>query len=167
MEEVANEHFSDFIRYHKGIAAYRNTKKPKFREVEVICLYGPAGTGKTRLVYEREPNLFICPDSTLQWFDGYGGEEAVLIDDFRGIPHQRVGFLLQLLDRYPLRVPVKGSFVQWNPSRIYITSNVAPPFDDELITERAPILRRIHKIINLPTPLTFGGEHYDYEYLFN
>jgi hypothetical protein len=151
MADIADQHFGDFIRYGKGLQRYVNLKKPRYREVVVYCLWGHSGVGKTRSVYEREENLFICPDSKLQWFDGYQGEPAVLIDDFRGT--ERSGFLLQLLDRYPLRVPVKGDFVAWAPERIYITSNIAPPFG--MMEIDIPLCRRIHKTIEIQEPLTF------------
>lgn len=35
-------------------------------------------------------------------------------------------WLLRLLDIYPLRVPVKGSFVNWCPSFIFVTSPMPP-----------------------------------------
>lgn len=34
----------------------------------------------------------------------------------------KFSFLLRLLDIYPLQVPVKGSFVDWCPENIYITT---------------------------------------------
>lgn len=59
------------------------------------------------------------------WFDGYEGQENVLFDDFHGGVF-KLPYLLKLLDRYPMRVPVKGGFVQWKPRRIFITSNIDP-----------------------------------------
>jgi len=45
----------------------------------------------------------------------------VVIDDFYGwLP---LNFMLQLMDRYPMQVPVKGGYVNWAPRFIYITSN--------------------------------------------
>lgn len=168
MEFIADTYFADFVRYYKGLSAYINTKPAPFRlSLTVTVIHGPSGTGKTRLVYEREPNLYICADSSLQWFDGYNGEEAVLIDDFRGVSFARAGFLLQLLDIYPLRVPIKGSFAVWKPLRIYITSNNAPPFCSDLGHELAPILRRITKIIDLQEPVDFNDPDFDIEKIFN
>lgn len=90
---------------------------------EVHWLWGETGTGKTRRVYELEPDVYVVP-MNFDWFDGYVGQEAVLFDEFRAqIPMYQV---LRLLDRYPMNVPVKGSFTPWVPKRIYITS-CAPP----------------------------------------
>lgn len=55
------------------------------------------------------------------WFDGYLGESVAVFDDFR--PWWcRFDYLLALLDRYPIRVPVKGGFVNWIPEIIIITT---------------------------------------------
>lgn len=34
--------------------------------------------------------------------------------------------LLRILDKYPMRVPVKGSFVNWEPKTIIITAPFSP-----------------------------------------
>jgi len=50
------------------------------------------------------------------------------------------------LDRYPMRVPVKGGFVNWVPENIYITSSNHPDstYTDEKIQEDIQqLIRRI------------------------
>lgn len=59
------------------------------------------------------------------WFDGYEGQDDVLMDDYQCSMLDRE-FFLRLLDRYPMQVPVKGGFVEWRPKRIIITSNHNP-----------------------------------------
>jgi len=49
----------------------------------VTLLYGPSGCGKTRLAREEE-DLWFTPLGDPGWFDGYDGQEAVLLDDFAG-----------------------------------------------------------------------------------
>jgi len=89
---------------------------------EVVVLVGDPGTGKTKQVHELESDLYTVPEPTSTvWFDGYKGQEAVLFDDFNG--NIRYHLMLQLLDRYPMTVNVKGGFTNWCPKRIYITSN--------------------------------------------
>lgn len=61
-----------------------------------------------------------CKGGSL-WFDGYMGQEVAVFDDFR--PWWcRFDYLLRLLDRYPMQVPVKGGFVNWIPEIIIITT---------------------------------------------
>jgi hypothetical protein len=70
-------------------------------------------------------------DSTLKWFDGYDGQPWVIIDDFRS-KGVNFAWLLRVTDRYPLDVPVKGTFVRWTPSTIIFTTphDIATTFAD-------------------------------------
>lgn len=89
----------------------------------VTVLHGPTGSGKTRRAFEHDPELWSYPGSG--WFDGYYGQATVLFDDFSGSEF-KITFLLRLLDRYPMQVPVKGGFTWWAPEQIFITSNLSP-----------------------------------------
>lgn len=123
-KEIAEEHPGTFVRCHRGLKEFKRVVLDEKRSwvMEVNVYHGSAGTGKTRKAYEQHPLLYSKPDG--MWFDGYDGQEAVLFDDFTGdIP---LGQMLKLLDRYPMQVPVKGSFVEWVPKVIYITSNLSP-----------------------------------------
>lgn len=98
--------------------------KPKMRGAQVVNVFwGKTRTGKTRQVYREAPDVYDkTPDD--KWFDGYQGETAVLLDEFRGeIP---VSWLLKWLDRYPCRVHDKGSMVPLCTKIWYITSNMDP-----------------------------------------
>ena len=55
-----------------------------------------------------------------KWFDGYNGEDRVVIDDLRR-DSMPFNFLLAVIDRYLARVPIKGGFTHWNPREIIIT----------------------------------------------
>ena len=45
-------------------------------------LWGPSGTGKSRFVAARWPDAFWkAPES--KWWDGYSGQETVVLDDFK------------------------------------------------------------------------------------
>lgn len=125
MADIADSHFEEWLKFNKAFNHYRLLRAPRREWVtEVIVYYGPTGTGKTRKVHEEEKDLWVATDNTLKWFDGYENHEAVLFDDFVSIKNTKFGFLLQLLDRYGMHVPVKGGFVNWAPKRIYFTSNL-------------------------------------------
>lgn len=110
-----------WVKYPRGFSTLLE-QKPRDRNEPpyVEWIYGPTATGKTRSVYERHEVLWPS-NGTLQWFDGYQGQEVVLFDDFRG-HHCSFTLLLRYLDRYPLKVPIKGGYVEWVPKKIYITS---------------------------------------------
>ncbi len=98
----------------------------------VFIYWGKTGTGKTRSVYDQAKELgesvfsLVQNDSGTPWFDGYAGEEVLLIDDFYG--WCKVSFLLKLLDRYPLNVQVKGSMIPFISKKIIFTSNIHPEY---------------------------------------
>jgi len=89
---------------------------------DVYVLVGQPGSGKTRWAYDNYPDLYSKPNG--QWWDGYQGQETILLDDFYG--DVEYSLLLKVCDRYPLQVPVKGGFTQANWKRIIITSNHNP-----------------------------------------
>lgn len=90
---------------------------------KVIWLAGPTGCGKTRAAFEESMargTVWSSPSSTLQWFDGYDAHTTAIFDDFRA-SGVNFAYLLRVLDRHPMMVPVKGGYVNWIPSYIYIT----------------------------------------------
>jgi len=88
-------------------------------ELSRIWYYGAGGSGKTASAfhYTRNYRTYKCDLINKGWFDGYDNHEAVIIDDFNPDPNDKELFklLLSLLDKYPLRVNVKGASVNWNP----------------------------------------------------
>ncbi len=128
---VADENFGLYIRSYRGLERYLGlVANPRNAPPEVYYYYGPAGSGKTRAVYDEFPDptkLYsapLCPTGGSAWFDGYvnGEHEAILLDDY--YHNYRLTFFLQLLDRYPMRLPVKGGFVILGNCKFYITSNI-------------------------------------------
>lgn len=69
-------------------------------------------------------------------------------DDFRADTCE-LHVLLQILDRYPIDVPIKGGFTAWRPKRIYITSAFHPREVYKHVPEEniQQLLRRIDKVI--------------------
>ena len=87
-------------------------------------LWGPSGTGKSRFVAARWPDAFWkAPES--KWWDGYSGQETVVLDDFKDYAMPLVE-LQRLLDWYPLWVEVKGGSVPMMAKRYVLTSNTSP-----------------------------------------
>lgn len=125
-EEVIEEFFSVYAKHHRFFDSYIALKQPARKwETENVVFWGKTGTGKTRQVYQYHEEADIYKHPGDRWFDGYTGQPIVLFDDFTGGVFP-LSYLLQLMDRYPMRVPVKGGFVQWVPRKIYFTSNIDP-----------------------------------------
>lgn len=129
--EVADADPVSFVRYNRGLQKLINIQTPTRAEPpEVSLLFGPPGCGKTRSIRDMEEpdNLWVAPPGcAMQWFDDYQNQEACLFDDFDGkMSKVPLSSLLQILDRYAIRVAIKGAFVWWTPRRIYVTTNYHP-----------------------------------------
>lgn len=140
-----------FLQYSKAIDRIRNAYiVPRSWEMDNTVYWGPSGSGKTRRATQEAGNdvYFVSKGDGNQvtWFDGYTGQETVILDDFYGwLPWN---FILRMLDRYPFAVQYKGGSRQFTSRRIFITSNTEPglwykniPNDDV-----TPLIRRLNKI---------------------
>lgn len=124
LKDIINEYpqLSRNINHLKKYQEIMNNVKRNWK-TKLIIIIGPPGTGKTRYVHNNELDLFILPDATsTQFFDGFVGQDAVLIDDFDG-ESIKYRLMLQMTDRYPMVVNTKGGMTNFNPKKIYITSN--------------------------------------------
>ncbi|AXF52349.1 MAG: putative viral replication protein [Cressdnaviricota sp.] len=126
IQDVAEQHFTSFIKYERGIKSYMSLgSKPRDFKTQVFVCYGPTGTGKTMYCTNMAPDAYwYYPQAEGKWWDGYHGQDDVIIDEFYG--QIRWFSLLRLLDRYAMQVEVKGGTVNFAPKRIFITSNKFP-----------------------------------------
>lgn len=111
-----------FVDRYRELVEKEQTKD--FRQVEVHAYVGDAGSGKTRKAHEDDPDIFTVNAGESFPFEGYDGEEAILIDDFYGdIKYHEI---LRILDGHQYRVNVKGGhrYARWN--KVIITSNKVP-----------------------------------------
>lgn len=120
--------------------------RPEPQERMVHVYWGPTGTGKSRRAW-NEAGLDAYPKDPLSKFwDGYSGQEHVIIDEFRGTVN--ISHVLRWFDRYPVIVEIKGSSVPLKARVIWITSNLHPrewyPDLDEKTLEA--LLRRLNII---------------------
>jgi len=126
-----------YLRIYRGVEhCMQLTKKPKVYERTEIpangIWFGKAGSGKTWAAEEAAikagMSMYKMPIAQLKkgWYDGYGGEEIILFDDFRGSsmePHE----FLNLLDG--LRsFPIKGSYIE-NKSRVLFFTSPDHPIN--------------------------------------
>lgn len=132
MLEIADAHFGDFVRYHRGIGLYADLlarKKQKEREPdmpEVVVYLGPAGCGKSHHCwndpdYRKDGYRYMVQSESKVYFDGYTGESVIWFDEFRGstLPF---GVFLQLSDKWGCRVEVKGGSVEIFVKKILIST---------------------------------------------
>lgn len=148
-----------FVRYHAGFEKLEaRLQKPRDPNAppEIWWLFGPTGVGKSRFVHEREADLWVAMASH-KWWEGYDQQEAILIDDMR-CNYAPFNELLKILDRYPYKAERKGSYVQVNSKRIYITSQFPPHKvynrENRSGEDINQLYRRITKIIEVKNSLT-------------
>lgn len=93
---------------------------------EGIWYFGPTQVGKSRRAFQsadRQNRFTWISDG--RWWDGYAGQETVILDDFRGgVPYNE---LLKLVDRYDYKVPRRGRQpMPFLAKRVIVTSVLAP-----------------------------------------
>ncbi|MEM0168016.1 MAG: hypothetical protein QW515_05240 [Thermoplasmatales archaeon] len=148
------------VKYYRGLTVLRSlTRGPRdiTKPPCVIWLYGPTGVGKTKTAFSvclelaKEIGNIWLSSGGLQWFDGYDGQQFAIFDDFRAKHAPDFSFLLRITDRYPIRVPIKGAFVEWSPSIIIFTCPKSPEDCFATRLEHRPedvnqLLRRIRAV---------------------
>lgn len=118
-------------------------------ERSCVLYVGATGTGKSFRAWQEAGLDAYSKDPRTKFWDGYRGEKHVVIDEFRGVLD--VSHMLRWLDRYPVRVEIKGASVPLCAERIWITSNLSidswwPDLDPQTLDA---IKRRI-EVINFP-----------------
>lgn len=160
LTEVARSHPSDWIRYHAGILSYATqvATPATTREVSVLVLWGPTGSGKTHRVLTAFPDCYMVIPGR-DPFGQYQAQTTILFDEFR--PQDwTIGSMNRYLDKWrcPLDRRYNNSFAAW--TRVVICSNYSPV--EYFITEPelalAAFRRRIYgrcRLVN--TRETEGG----------
>lgn len=120
---------STFFKYNRHVDKVRRTivaVQPREGEAPwASWFYGGPGTGKTYSIFEEHgvKNVYI-KDGT-KWWDGYIGQEAIVLDDFDP-SDWKPDVLLRLLDGWPFQGEHKGGWTEINSPFIYFTCPSAP-----------------------------------------
>lgn len=126
MYDLADSYPKQIVLHHRGLEAllrYKIRPAPAWRNVTTTWYWGKTEVGKTRRCFVESPDLYRVIDNG-QWWDGYTNQSAILFDEFYG--DIKCKTMLTWLDGYPIRLPIKGGFVDAHWTQIYITSNVDP-----------------------------------------
>lgn len=114
--------------------------------MEIVIFYGPTGSGKSWLANKEWQDAYHVkwPEKNgVFWWDKYDGEETVICNEFRHqVPYC---FMLTLLDRYRMKIQVKGGMTEFRSRRIVFTTNIPPKDWYPNVRDRAPLIRRINQ----------------------
>lgn len=124
--DVIQEAPGMFVKYHAGLMKLESmVSKPRGWMTEMHILWGVSGSGKSHTAREEAGDgayyLPVPKKGGPIWWDGYQGEEHVVIEDFYG--EIDLQFMLKMVDKYPFKVQVKGAMVEFRAKKIWITSN--------------------------------------------
>lgn len=111
-EVEAYEQFPGMMaKYPKYYGGYKDAKqRATYRSTMTKCTWywGETGTGKSHQAFENyDPaTWYVHEDSDKGWWDGYDGQETVVINEYRGkIDYAQ---LLSLIDKWPKKVSRRG-----------------------------------------------------------
>lgn len=158
--DIAVNNPGTYMKFHSGIKAMNALMKCKPRDPSiaptVYWWFGPTGVGKSRKAFETFPEAYVKMNS--MWWDGYEGQTTVIIDDYRPslCTFQE---LLRILDRYPMRIQMKGSSSELSATHFVISTTQRPEVIWHGRTEEAmnQLLRRITHIVEFGKR---GEEHF-------
>ena len=140
-------HMTLFVE--KLISARDRSRHTKPRQMEVIWLYGPPGTGKTSLAVELGDTSYYRVTDYKNPFDGYMGEETLILDEFAG--EIRLSMLLNILDIWPTTLPARYTNKTARFNQVVLVSNEAPWtfYTWEPISRRKALARRLNTIMHV------------------
>lgn len=118
-------------------------------DVTGVWIWGAAGVGKSRKAREDYPGSYLKMCN--KWWDGYNGEETVIIDDV-DTHHQCLAHHFKIWsDRYAFLAEIKGGAIRIRPKKIVVTSQFAPEHVF-LEAEALAAIRRRFTVIHMLDP---------------
>lgn len=145
-DQIFVQHFSAVQSIRKKyMRAKEDLDLPEGAQIG-IWLHGKSGCGKSRKARADYPGSYMKMCN--KWWDGYRGQDTVIIDDFDK-EHACLAHHLKIwVDRYAFTSEDKGGADFIRPKVVVVTSNWSPSeiWSDE--KDLGPILRRF-KVINM------------------
>lgn len=152
VDQIAVENPQAFHQWGRTLqrvedVALRQRQRSWMTQGEWLC--GPTGTGKSKKAFEGfDPSTHYVFKNDNGWWDGYVGQETVIIDDFRG--EIRYGELLRLVDWTPMEVRRRNREpAPFLAKKVIITSSMTPDEVYSSILHRSDSLRQLERRFNV------------------
>lgn len=122
LDEIDPDIYIRMYRTLKEIAKDHMVDVASIDTLDNMWICGPTGCGKTSGVLTEHPGAYL--KTANKWWDGYQGEETVLIDDLDESHKCLIHHLKIWGDHKPFLAETKGGMIKIRPKRIICTSNV-------------------------------------------
>lgn len=124
--DVIQEAPGMFVKYAAGLMKLEGMMaRPRQWMTELHILWGVSDSGKSHTARVEAGGdayyLSVPKKGQALWWDGYQGQENVVVEDFYGEVDLQT--MLKLVDKYPMKIQVKGAMVEFRAKKIWITSN--------------------------------------------
>lgn len=114
-----------YVQHYHAFKRIKQDNPQKVANLPDVCgewLHGEPGVGKSHKARIENPDLYDKPLN--KWWDGYKGEDCILLDDVGLKQGEWLGDLLKRWsDKYSFPGEQKGTTVQIRPKKIVVTSN--------------------------------------------
>lgn len=137
---IGNERSFERLKYKR----FRDTPKEDV-ETKHRWYYGPTRTGKSRKAREGLSSDQLYLKKLNKWWDGYTGQDIVLLEDIDDSHKYMLHDLKIWADRYAFPAEIKGGMIQLRPKLIIVTSNYAIQDIWPLPRENEPLLQRFEQ----------------------
>lgn len=114
-----------FVRCYPSLCRIRSDYfQPTAMDRTSTVFWGPTGTGKSHRAWTLGGDNPYYKDPRTKFWDGYTDQKVVIFDEFRGTID--ISHILRWIDKYPVRVEIKGSTKVLLATQFYFTSNIHP-----------------------------------------
>lgn len=112
------------LRYWGNIQRIAASYPPEQERLKVLdnhWFYGETGTGKSFTARQLYPKAYLKRPN--KWWDGYQGEDDVIIEELSPDHKVTLPALKEWSDHYPFPAETKGGYRKLRPKRIIVCSN--------------------------------------------